>query len=374
MRASFLLVLVLAVLVGLAVAVGFRYSGLLNPPVAQPVVPPVVEKVVVAPPPSRVLATTRNLFAGDAIEAPDVYLRPATAAELKELESHPNDFLPPVMSSAYFRTPTRNMLADTVLKKADLEEMAKPEALHTRLTPGTRAFGVSVPKSHSVGGLIQVGDWVDVYVTTEVSRTDSAVKTPYTGLLVKSAQVVAKRDTLHKIYSGLPSDLVAFTLAANPYRTGLLEYGRAIGTLSLVPVSGDEKKRLDAMKDAAIKDPDKAIALTVGNTDSREGREELQRVRDYEGGTLAAGAPDLVRILALAPIPVPQPPPPPMTPQPAPPTTIEIYNGATRKPPVVIAPAVPPVPVVVVQQAPSPPKQAEYVFTKPAPDAKPTGK
>ncbi|QEL13257.1 Flp pilus assembly protein CpaB [Limnoglobus roseus] len=377
MRASFLLVLTLAVLVGLAVAVGFRYSGFLNPaPVATvPVVAgPVVEKIVPPAPLPKVVATTRNLFAGDTIDSLDVYLRNAKPEELKDLESHKDAYLPSLVSSAYFRTPMRNLEADTPIKKADLEEMAKPEALHTRLTPGTRALGVSIPKPQSAGGLIQVGDWVDVYVTTEVSRTDLDVKVPHTGLVVKAAQVVAKRDTLYKIYSGLPSEFIHFTLSANPYRTALIEYARTIGTLSMVPVSAEEKKKYDVLKDASANNPDKAIELAVGNTDGREGREELRRVKEYEAGTLGVGATDIFRILNLKPIPVPDPPPPPMIPphppRPEPPTSIEIYNGTSKKAPAVFGPPVVPevpAPVIIVQPPAVPPKQGEYLFTKPVP-------
>lgn len=390
MRASFLLVLTLAVVVGLMVAVVIRYSGLLNPPpVLQPVVQvpePKPEPKPAPPPVPRILATVKNVFAGDTVEYTDVRSRALRPEEMKDYEAHKADYLPPNELIALFRTPTRNLEADTPLKQADLMEMAKPEPLHTRLTPGTRALGVSLPKLQSAGGLIQVGDWVDVYVTTDVSRTDSQLKSPHTGLVVRSAQVVAKRDTLYRIYSGL-SDSVQFTLSANPYRVALIEYARANGTLSLVPVSGDEKKKLDTLRDAALKDPAKAIALTVGNTESSEGKEELQRVHDYEAGSLGIGSGDMMRILALKPIPVPPPPPAPMIPppQPAPPlppqpTTIEVFNGTTKQPSAVFAPNVPPqpappppTPIIVVQQPP-PPKQAEYVFTKPAAPAADKGK
>ena len=82
-----------------------------------------------------------------------------------------------------------------------------------------------------------------------------------------------------------------------------------------------------------------------------------------------------MRILALKPIPVPPPPPTPMFPPPQPlppaPTTIEVFNGTTRQAPAIFPsnvppqPAPPPTPIIVVQQPPTP-KQAEYVFTKPA--------
>lgn len=387
MRASFLLVLTLAVVVGLLVAVGIRYSGLLNPPPVQPVavVPDVKPEPKPVPPPvPRILATVKNVFAGDTIEYTDIRARALRPEEMKDYEAHKADYLAPNELVALFRTPTRNLEADTPLKQADLMEMSKPEPLHTRLTPGTRALGVSIPKQQSAGGLIQVGDWVDVYVTTEVARTDSPLKSPHTGLVVKAAQVVAKRDTLYRIYSGL-SDTVQFTLAANPYRTALIEYARANGTLSLVPVSAEEKKKLDALRDAAMKDATKAQSLTVGNAETSEGRAELQRVNEYEAGTLGIGSGDMMRILALKPIPAPPAPPAPMIPPPQPlppaptppppPTTIEVFTGTNKQQSAVFPanvppqpapqPIPPPAPIIVVQQPPAP-KQAEYVFSKPA--------
>ncbi len=388
MRASFLLVLTLAVIVGLLVAVGIRYSGLLNPPAPVPVVQapePRPEPKPAPPPVPRVLATLRNVFEGDSIEYTDVRSRPLKDEEKKDYEANKDDYLPPNEAIALFRTPSRNLLADTPLKKADLLEMAKPEALNARLIPGTRAIGVSVLKSQSAGGLIQVGDWVDVYVTTEVSRTDSTNKVPHTGLVAKAAQVVAKRDTLHKIYSGLPSDYVQFTLAANPYRIALMEYSRSLGTLSLVPVSAEEKKNLDALRDAAMKDPAKATLITIGNPQSSESVREQERVQEYDSGNLGIGTEDLMRVLSLEPIPVPPPPPAPMIPppQPAPtppppPTTIELYSGTNRQPSAVFPANVPPpqpapvpTPIIVVQQ-PQQTKPAEYIFSKPQIEEKKT--
>ena len=369
MRASMLAVIAVAAVVGLGVVFTVKTLGLLNPPPA-----PVVEAPPPppAPPPPLVLAPVRHLFAGDTINPTDIRPRYLRADEMKEYEKNKAEYLPAVPEITYFRYSATAVAADQPLKHKDLKEPTKPESLNARLLPGTRAVSVGVHKQHSAGGLIQVGDWVDVYLNTEVSRTDLPVKIPHTGVLVQQALVVAKRDTLYSIYAPLiPGEPVQFTLATNPYRAALIEYGRTIGTISLVPVSGAEKRRLDALKAAALDDPNALPnGVTFAAAGSPEFRAEAERIDKYTRGGLAIGNEDLAKVLNLKPIEPPPPPvsaPPPPTPAPPPqPVSIEIYSGVHKSATATFTPAVkpepkpaPPAPVYV------PPPPAQYLFGPP---------
>jgi len=315
MRGSLLAVVAIAVIAGLGVVFAVRTLGLLTPPsavVEVPYTPPPT------PPPPSVLVPSRQLFQGDTITQPgETRVRFLRADEVNDYNAHKDDYLPPEPAVAYLRYMARDAAADRPLRRADLEEAKKPEALRTRLSPGTRAVSVAVPKERSVGGLIQVGDWVDVYLNTEVGRSDGVAGVPHTALLVPHAQVVAKRDTLYSLYAVLP-DPVPFTLATNPYRAALIEYGRTVGTLSLVPVSADDKKRLDKLRDDGVNDPANAVAITFAPPDSPEYAAEQGRIEAYAAGSTAIGTDDLARVLRLVPI------------APAASGRIEFYSGVNR--------------------------------------------
>lgn len=199
------------------------------------------------------------------------------------------------------------MVADTPLRLTDLAELKKPEPLNARLTPGTRAVDLAVPKELAAGGNIAVGDWVDVYVLTDVARTDSPARVPQAGVLVHSAPVIAKRGTLYTIFAGLPDGPIQHTLAVNPYRSALLEYARAVGTVSLVPVSSAEKARLDELKQKAMDNPKSmALAIPFADPGSPEYRDEQDRIERFARGELSVGPGDLARVLRLTAPPAPR--------------------------------------------------------------------
>lgn len=322
------------------------------------------------PPPPRpfVLVPARNIFKGDAITGVNVVLRQLRADEMEEYEKNKADYLPS-LSVAYFRLAAKDLPGDRPLRKGDLLEAKKPESLNARLFPGTRTITVGISKDRSVSGLIQVGDWVDVYLITDVSRTDNPNAVPYTGLLVPHAQVVAKRDTLYPIYDPLFSDTVSYTLATNPYRAALLEYGRNVGVLTLTPVSADEKKRLDILRDEAMKAPGVSVAATFAPPGSPDYKSEQERLQRYSDGALSIGDEDLVRVLHL-PLIVPPPPPKPvkvvLPPPPPQPVTVELYNGTNRAgtasfPVPYTPPPLPETPEPVYL----PPPPAKYLFKSP---------
>lgn len=351
MRASFFLVLAVALLVGLGVAVAVKALGLLTPAT---VIQPVVETKIIVPEPKpvppNVLVATRNLYADDTIRQGDVYVRPARKEEEQELAKNKADFVQPVVEAVYFRFASGNIEADTLIRKSMLKGLAKPEALNARLAPGTRAVNVGVTKGNSAGGLISVGDWVDLYLTTDVARTDETNRNPHTGLLVQHAQIIAKRDTLWSAFAPQPNETtIQYTLAANPYRAGLLDFTKTLGHLTMVPVSQSEKKKLDELKQVVMNDPSKPVFLSTGDPNSDSAKAEVQRIHEYETGTLSLGGDDLMKVLNLKPLPSPLPPPPP-------PVSVEIYTGVNKQTTAVFP--------QTTNKQPSTP-QAKYLFLMP---------
>lgn len=393
MRASLLAVVALAIVAGLIVVFAVKSLGLLDQPKSEP--QPVVQPTPPAPPPAppqiRVLAPTRNLFAGDAITGENVAVRILRPEEQKEYDANKGDYLPGIHAIAVFRLAARDLAGDRPLRKSDLLEAKKPEQLNLRLFPGTRAITLGIPKENSASGLIQVGDWVDVHVTIEVSRTDNPNAVPYTALLVPHAQVIAKRDTLYPIYDPLTSNTISYTLATNPYRAALLEHGRTVGVLSMVPVSADEKKRLDALRDEVIKSPGSAsVAATFAPPGSPEYKLEEERIKSYQEGSLSIGDQTLVKLLRLPTIEPPPPPPkqpkppkpvkPQPVPPPPPPIEVEVYNGVNKSGTATFPVPYTPPPPAVIPDPPEipdppyvPPPPAKYIFSNPG-KAKATSK
>src|SRR5262245_49237232 len=161
MRASTVFALTLAILIGLGAVVGARWAGYLGK----------------TEPPKRevqVLVAARNLFPGDVIESTAVKTRVLRPEEMAHYEANKQQYLPPVQQAAALRVPKRGIEADAPILREDLQEMVKPEPLHTRLLPNMRAVSLTLAKDQSAGGLIQVGEWVDVYMTSAIHGQSGA--------------------------------------------------------------------------------------------------------------------------------------------------------------------------------------------------------
>ncbi|OWK44978.1 Flp pilus assembly protein CpaB [Fimbriiglobus ruber] len=362
MRASFFLVLAVALLVGLGVAVAVKALGLLAVPTVAPLAQPVVAEP--RPPVTKILVAARNLYAGDTILPGDVAVRAIRPDEVEAYEKNKADYVQPMPDAVHFRYPSANIEADTPMFRSKLKAMAKPDALHTRLAPGTRAVNIGATKPESAGGLIQVDDWIDVYISTDVARSDEPGRNSYSGLLVRHAQVIAKRDTLWPVFAGQPGETtIQYTLATNPYRAGLIEFARAVGVLSLVPVSETEKKRLDAVKASVMTDPAKAPLLFTANPESELYREEERRIREYERGTLSLSGDDLAAVLNLKPIPAP--------PEGTRLVSVDLYNGVRKQNTVAFGQTAPPGRYVFTMPGATPPLTTGATGPKYAGDAPP---
>jgi Flp pilus assembly protein CpaB len=225
-----------------------------------------------------------------------------------------------VASATFLRLAEKNIYADQPILKEYLKELAKPEPLHTRLLPRMRAINLSLPKEQTAGGLIQLGDWVDVLLTCTIERKDQG-PTTRTACIIPHSRVVAKRNSLWPIYAPLPEDKpIQFTLETNPYRAALIEFARTRGQLSMTGLPQAEQQKLEAMREQILQHGDSETSpVLFGTPTSVELDEEETRVLAYSRGELAITEGDLTRIFNVTS------PAPPLAP-----VTIERMQGIMR--------------------------------------------
>lgn len=197
--------------------------------------------------------------------------------------------------------------------------MMKPDPLNMRLLPNMRAVNISVPKEQSAGGLIQEGEWVDVFLTTSITAGER--ETTSTAPLATALRVIAKRNALWRVLAPLPDNKpVNFTIEANPYRAALIEFGKSKGNLTLVPLSASEQKSLEERRTKLLAvGNDKLLPVSFGPLAPVEMAEEEARIDSFTRGDAPVGTADLVRIYGLS-----TPPPP------SDPVMIERFNGLSR--------------------------------------------
>jgi Flp pilus assembly protein CpaB len=308
MRASTMFALIVAVLVGLGAAVAAKATGLFNR--AEP------KK---DPPPVMVLVAAGNIFEGNMLQQTDVKLRPAVFAEIEQLRR--GELLPPVVQAAAKRFAKVSIPADSPIRKEHLEDLTAPTELRTRLAPGTRAVNLAIPKQHAAGGLINVGDWVDIQLMAAIEApavplpggaAQAGGTTAQAAIMVRGARVIAKRNSLWPVNTPLGPDCpVNFTLEMNPYRASLVEFAKDKGTIVLLPVSDADKRHLEARRNDIISAPQtQFISTSFSIPDSNEYQDEDKRVSSFLNGNYVISESDLVRIFQLKYTPPPAPPAP----------------------------------------------------------------
>jgi Flp pilus assembly protein CpaB len=304
MKASTLLSVTVALFLGLAVAVGAKYSGFFSP---KPPPPPPQPK-----PKPKVLVAAKNLFDGYTILQGDVNVRDMTEEEEADYREHKDKYLPPKPEVAILRVLNRSVEADQPILRDYLDDINLPQAIHRRLSsPTMRAVNVTVPPERAAGGLIQRGEYVDVYLTTRIfvlGRRRSTSMTE-TAAIARNLKVIVKRNMLWDAVVPLdPNKPIEFTLEANVYRAALIEYAKTKGQLTLVPT-------------ATPKDPKgKPAFVSAGQNDlnSKEYQNEDERVEAFLRGEYAVSDADLERIFNLKP---------PNSPSYSKPIEIEQYTG-----------------------------------------------
>lgn len=293
MRASSVFILALALLVGLAVAAGAKSAGLFD----KKAPPPAPEKAA----PAKALVAKVSLFEGVTVTAEQVRVRdllPEEEARLTDRfgKNWKEKVMPPTTAAAHLRTVNLgvNIPAESILLRDYFAEAGLPDRLTAQLEPNTQAVNVSVLKDKAAGGVLRVGEHVDVLLTTKVAsggREDLRTAT-----IARACKVVMKRNNPWAVMIADPDDKpLHFTLQANPYRAALIEFAQTHGQLTLLPVPT----------------PARTSAGAVGtDPNSREFANEDTRVDKYRNGQ-PIGSEDLVRIFQVTPPPARQPAPPP---------------------------------------------------------------
>ncbi|MFO0813767.1 MAG: RcpC/CpaB family pilus assembly protein [Gemmatales bacterium] len=308
MRASTMFALIVAVLVGLGAAVAAKASGVFNRTEAKK-----------EPPPIMVLAAANNIFEGNMIQQADVRVRPATFQEAEQLKR--GELLPPMVQAAMKRFTKMSIPADSAIRKDYLDDLAAPTDLRARVAPGMRAVNLAIPKHHAAGGLINVGDWVDIQLMAAIETpavplpggaAAAGGTTAQAAIITRAARVIAKRNSLWPVSTPLGPDCpVNFTLETNPYRAALIEFAKDKGTLVLLPVGDGDKRVLEARRNDLMQSSNPASIQTASYNiaDSNEYREEDKRVGNFLNGNYVINEGDLVRIFQLKYVP-PTPPTP----------------------------------------------------------------
>lgn len=292
MRPSTIFILTVAILLGVAAVIAAKVTGLYGQKPA--------ETPVVKAPETQILVAAKNLFADDMIDQTGVRLRALRDDERADYEKNKDQYLPAVLQAAVLRVAKVNIEADKPILRSALHEMAKPEPLNARLLPQMRAVNLALMKDQSAGGLVQVGEWVDVLLTSNVDAPDGTTSTK-TANIASKVRVIAKRNVLWSVFASLKEDKpVQYTVEASPYRVALIEYGKKKGQLSIAPLPLTEQKELEQRRNQAMANPDDAVTL-VSFEDPRTPAYQIEanRVEAFAKGELAVGDADLIRIFGI---------------------------------------------------------------------------
>jgi Flp pilus assembly protein CpaB len=292
MKASTLFAITIAVLLGLGVVAVAKYAGLFAPR-AQPPAP--------AKEAPKVLVAARNLFEGLTITSNDVRVRDMRPEEEEIWKTHKDKYLPPLIEAGALRVLARNVDADTPIMKEHLQDSGLPDPLNRRLSsPMMRAVNVSLPPEQVAGGLIQIHERVDVFLTSRISvgtKQDNSVT--QTAPIARNLRVIAKRNLLWTaMVANPPNKPIDYTLEANPYRAALIEFSKSRGDLTLVPTAAPQEPTVQSSR--------AVVSPTQSDPTSKEYAEEDKRIAEFLNGERIIGEADLVRIFGLKPIQPPQ--------------------------------------------------------------------
>ena len=301
MRASTLFAITLAVFLGLAVVAAAKYSGIFN--VKPKEVPP--PKVTL-----KVLVAAKNLFENMTIVPGDVRVRDMTDEEETHYREHKDKYLPPKIEAGNLRVLIRSVEVDQPILREYLDDINLPQSLNRRLSPSMRAVNIALPPQRAGGGLIQRGEFVDVYLTTHVSvagKPETALT--QTAAIARNIKVIVKRNMLWNALAPVdPNKPIDYTLEANPYRAALIEFARTKGELSLVTTSAPQ----ESMSGSTTRS---VVSASQSDPTSKEYQDEDKRVAEFVNGERPVGDADLERIFNLKPIRMSKP------------VQIETYNG-----------------------------------------------
>jgi Flp pilus assembly protein CpaB len=280
-RASTFFAIFVALILGFAGLGAAKYFGFFRAPA------PVVERK--AEPLPKVLIARKNLPQNYVVNPGDVTVRELTREEFKDYENHQNKYLPAMPEAVTLRVLNREVNAGQILLFDYLEPLVIPLTPSEVMRPGMKAVRVNLTRDYAQGGLIRVGDNVDVNLMCRI--TGNGNEQTKIAPIALGLPVIFKRDTLFPVLAPLPEDKpMQFTLEADPYRAALIEFAASRGQLSLVPTASQPRPK-DGPK-------------TFNIPSSKEYRNEDERVAAFLSGDRSVGDADLERIFNLPPLPI----------------------------------------------------------------------
>jgi Flp pilus assembly protein CpaB len=287
MKASSLFAVTVAALLGLGAVAGAKYAGVFNSTEPKP---------EPTPQPTKILVASQNIFEGITVTSSQVKLRDIRPEEKEFYNKNKEKFMPALVAAAHMRVAARSIEADTPLLKEHFQEQMLPEEVSARMNRYLRAVNVALPKERCGGGLLRVGEYVDVFVTSQILASKDAEPIIQTACLARGVKIIVKRNNLWSTLVSNPGDLpINFTLMANPYRAALIEFAKTSGNLTLMPapVPPDELVKRASNVRPVFSDPNSA-----------EYKDEDERVEKVERGEMVVGGRDLERLFKLQPIPL----------------------------------------------------------------------
>ena len=144
--------------------------------------------------------------------------------------------LPADVSAANFRVPNRRILGGEILR-GDMFKEELAEGLSLRLKQSMRAVDVFVPPKRCAGGVIQLGEHVNVNLTMTITDADGK-KINRTAEIARDCRVIIVSGDISNRMTLDPEVSKSFTLEANPYRAALIDFAQHNGVISLTPVYG----------------------------------------------------------------------------------------------------------------------------------------
>ncbi|NDV01788.1 Flp pilus assembly protein CpaB [Pseudoroseicyclus tamaricis] len=181
-----------------------------------------------------VYAVTRTIGYGERLTPEDVTLIPYAEPYLPEGVFRTEEELFPQGTEA-LRMVARQMEPNEPVLAAKVTEPGADAGITTRLTPGKRAFAISVDVASGVSGFLRPGDRVDVYWTGTAGRSVSGTGRQVTKLIETGLRLVAVDQTID---SGRSEASVArtVTVEVDPQQVAALAQAQASGKLSLALV------------------------------------------------------------------------------------------------------------------------------------------
>jgi len=144
------------------------------------------------------------------------------------------------------RVALRQMEANEPVIEAKVTAPGEDAGITSRLSPGMRAFAISVDVSSGVSGFLRPGDRVDVYWTGQV-RNQSDGSQDVTQLILTGLKLVAVDQTSDAARSGA-SIARTVTVEATPQQVANLAQAQATGDLSLSLVGYQDEVVAEAIE------------------------------------------------------------------------------------------------------------------------------